>query len=61
VLIGRPVLWALATGGAEGVRELLTTFGSELARIMALCGAVDVAGIDRSLVRGVDDSLGERP
>jgi 4-hydroxymandelate oxidase len=61
VLIGRPVLWALATGGGEGVRGLMTSFGAELARIMALCGAVEVAGIDRSLVRSVDGHPGERP
>jgi len=60
VLIGRPVLWALATGGADGVRELLGSFGEELARVMALCGAVDVAGIDGSLVRSVDGRPGER-
>jgi 4-hydroxymandelate oxidase len=60
VLIGRPVLWALATGGADGVHDLLSTFAAELARIMALCGAVEVGGIDRSLVRRADDSLGER-
>jgi 4-hydroxymandelate oxidase len=61
VLIGRPVLWALTTGGGEGVRDLMTTFGAELARIMALCGAVEVAGIDRSLVRSADGHPGERP
>lgn len=60
VLIGRPVLWALATGGADGVGGLLRTFSAELARIMALCGAAEVGSIDRSLVRWVDDSLGER-
>jgi 4-hydroxymandelate oxidase len=61
VLIGRPVLWALATGGADGVRDLLSTFAAELARVMALCGATEVGGIDRSLVRSVDDRPGERP
>ena len=61
VLIGRPVLWALATGGADGVRALLSGFGAELARIMALCGTTEVSQIDRSLVRGVDGHLGERP
>jgi 4-hydroxymandelate oxidase len=61
VLIGRPVLWALAAGGADGVRDLLSTFAAELARVMALCGAVEVGGIDRSLVRSVDDPRGERP
>lgn len=51
VLVGRPALWALATGGAEGVAGLLRWFGSELRRTMALCGAPSVAHLDRSLVR----------
>jgi 4-hydroxymandelate oxidase len=51
VLVGRPALWALATGGGEGVAGLLRWFGSELRRTMALCGARSVAELDRSLVR----------
>jgi 4-hydroxymandelate oxidase len=60
VLIGRPVLWALATDGAEGVRNLFALFGSELARIIALCAGPQISGIDRSLVRGIDGHPGER-
>ncbi len=60
VLIGRPVLWALATGGAEGVENLLNTFGAEVERVMALCGAVELGAIDRSMVGRVDERLGER-
>ena len=44
-------LWALATGGADGVAGLLRWYESELRRAMALCGAATVADIDRSLVR----------
>ena len=51
VLLGRPVLWALATGGSEGVCSLLRWFEAELSRAMALCGAPNVGAIDRSLVR----------
>jgi isopentenyl diphosphate isomerase/L-lactate dehydrogenase-like FMN-dependent dehydrogenase len=51
VLVGRPSLWALATGGADGVAGLLGWFESELRRAMALCGAATVDGLDRSLVR----------
>jgi isopentenyl diphosphate isomerase/L-lactate dehydrogenase-like FMN-dependent dehydrogenase len=51
VLIGRPSLWAVATGGAEGVAALLRWYKAELRRAMALCGAVTVDGIERSLVR----------
>jgi 4-hydroxymandelate oxidase len=51
VLIGRPTLWALAAGGADGVASLLRWYGTELRRTMALCGAATIEGIDRSLVR----------
>ena len=50
-LVGRPSLWALATGGADGVAALLGWFEAELRRAMALCGAATVDGLDRSLVR----------
>jgi 4-hydroxymandelate oxidase len=50
-LVGRPSLWALATGGAEGVAAMLGWFEAELRRAMALCGAATVDGLDRSLVR----------
>jgi 4-hydroxymandelate oxidase len=51
VLVGRPSLWAVATGGADGVAALLGWFEAELRRAMALCGTGAVADIDRSLVR----------
>jgi 4-hydroxymandelate oxidase len=51
VLIGRPCLWALAAGGADGVASLLRWYETELRRTMALCGAATIEGIDRSLVR----------
>lgn len=50
VLVGRPQLWALATGGEAGVCELLQWLRNELARAMALCGAGCVDDIDRSLL-----------
>jgi 4-hydroxymandelate oxidase len=50
-LVGRPSLWALATGGADGVSNLLRWYESELRRAMALCGAATVDGLDRSLIR----------
>jgi 4-hydroxymandelate oxidase len=55
-LIGRPVIWGLASAGAQGVREVLDTFTGELERAMALCGARSVGELDRDLVasaRGV--------
>jgi 4-hydroxymandelate oxidase len=39
VFLGRPVLWALACGGAEGVRDLLAGLTADLAHVMALAGA----------------------
>ena len=50
-LIGRPSLWALATGGAEGVATLLRWYEAELRRTMALCGAGRVDALDRDLIR----------
>ncbi len=50
-LVGRPSLWALATGGADGVAALLRWYEAELRRTMALCGAATVDALDRSLVR----------
>ncbi len=51
VFVGRPSLWAVATGGASGVAALLRWFETELKRAMALCGAGSVQAIDQSLVR----------
>lgn len=51
VLVGRPVLWALAAGGGPGVTALFEWFGAELARVMALCGAPAVADLSGDLVR----------
>ena len=39
VLLGRPVLWALASGGAEGVRSCLDAVRTDLAHVLALAGA----------------------
>jgi 4-hydroxymandelate oxidase len=48
VFLGRPVLWALACDGADGVRDLLTGMTGDLAHAMALAGArtlTDIAGV----------------
>jgi 4-hydroxymandelate oxidase len=50
-LVGRPSLWAVATGGAEGVAALLRWYEAEVRRTMALCGAGTVDAIERDLVR----------
>ena len=44
VFVGRPVLWALACGGADGVRDLLTGLTEDLAHAMRLAGAAALAG-----------------
>jgi len=51
VLLGRPVLYALAAGGADGVGGLLSWFALEMRRTMALVGAPTIADLDPSLVR----------
>jgi 4-hydroxymandelate oxidase len=48
VLVGRPVLWALAAGGSDGVSRLLAMLTDELDHTMALAGRPSVARIDRS-------------
>jgi 4-hydroxymandelate oxidase len=39
VFLGRPVLWALACGGADGVRALLAGLTDDLSHALALAGA----------------------
>jgi 4-hydroxymandelate oxidase len=50
VFVGRPAIWGLATGGADGVARVLTALGEELARTMALCGVDDAASVPRDTV-----------
>jgi 4-hydroxymandelate oxidase len=51
VLVGRPVRWGLAVGGAGGVSRVLTMLRAELAHVMALVGRPTVGSIDRSVIR----------
>nr|ANY58099.1 Hydroxyacid oxidoreductase [uncultured bacterium] len=50
VFLGRPTIWGLATGGADGVAGVLTALGDELAHTMALCGLDDVRSVPRDTV-----------
>ena len=56
VFLGRPVLWALAAGGAsgqggsDGVADLLTGFADDLAQVMTLAGVRSPAEIGADLV-----------
>lgn len=49
--VGRPVLWGLAVGGAEGAQQVLELLRHELELDMALAGCPTLQSIDRSLVR----------
>lgn len=50
VFVGRPTIWGLATGGADGVAGVLTGLGEELAHTMALCGVDDVRSVPRDTI-----------
>lgn len=50
VLVGRPVLWGLAAGGAEGVHRVFTILQDELAEAMAITGAPRIADIDQAVL-----------
>jgi 4-hydroxymandelate oxidase len=48
--VGRPVLWALATGGEAGVARLFSLLKLDLATVMAVTGRTEVSAINRSLL-----------
>jgi 4-hydroxymandelate oxidase len=50
VLVGRPILWGLAVGGADGVRGVVDTLRGELEAAMALLGAPTLADLTPDLV-----------
>lgn len=52
VLLGRPVLWALAAGGADGAAGCLDAVVSHLEHVMALAGARTPAEVGADLVAG---------
>jgi 4-hydroxymandelate oxidase len=57
VFLGRPVIWSLAAGGADGnggpggVHWLLGTLTEDLAHVMTLAGARDLTEVTADLVR----------
>lgn len=51
VFLGRPILWALATGGAGGVGALLSGLTDELAHAMTLAGVKAMTDLSPDLVR----------
>jgi 4-hydroxymandelate oxidase len=51
VLLGRPILWGLALGGAEGVRAVLDHVRTELELAMALAGCTSCSEIGAGLIQ----------
>jgi 4-hydroxymandelate oxidase len=51
VLIGRPVLWGLATAGQQGAVDILEILRRELDEAMLLCGCTTLSDIDESLLQ----------
>jgi 4-hydroxymandelate oxidase len=50
VLIGRPYLYGLAVGGADGVARVINILRRELEMAMALTGRTSVGQIDRTVI-----------
>lgn len=52
VLVGRPVLWGLASGGQAGVEKALSILREELDLAMALTGCRNLSEVNRALLNG---------
>jgi 4-hydroxymandelate oxidase len=50
VLVGRPILWALASEGADGVSAALEALAADLRHVMAVAGAAGTGDLDPSMV-----------
>jgi isopentenyl diphosphate isomerase/L-lactate dehydrogenase-like FMN-dependent dehydrogenase len=50
-MIGRPVLWGLAAGGEQGVRDVLEMFHREIALAMTLAGCSGCGSVTRDQVQ----------
>jgi 4-hydroxymandelate oxidase len=50
VFVARPALWGLATGGADGVRDVLAGLTDELVHTATLAGVADLTAVPRDLV-----------
>lgn len=50
VFCGRPIIWGLTTGGAQGVVDVLSQLRAELAHAMTLCGVASVERVPRDLL-----------
>jgi len=50
VMVGRPIVWALAAFGEDGVRGVVRRLTTDLERTMAFCGAASLDDLTRDLV-----------
>lgn len=50
VLVGRPQVWALASGGAPAVAQMLRLLRDEFEIALALCGCASPAAVTRALL-----------
>jgi 4-hydroxymandelate oxidase len=50
ILLGRPILYGLGIGGAEGVQRVIEILRAEFEAAMALTGRTTIAAIDRSVL-----------
>jgi 4-hydroxymandelate oxidase len=50
VFVGRPVLWGLAIGGADGAIGVLEALRADLVRAMAFCGAASLDDLSPDLL-----------
>jgi 4-hydroxymandelate oxidase len=50
VFVGRPAMWGLAVGGADGVRDVLDGLTAELAAAMNLLGTPTIADLTDDLI-----------
>jgi len=48
--LGRPILYGLAAGGGEGVRELINQITDEMKRIMSMIGAAEPGKLTRDML-----------
>lgn len=50
ILLGRPILYGLGIGGADGVQRVIEILRTEFEAAMALTGRTSIAAIDRSVI-----------
>jgi 4-hydroxymandelate oxidase len=59
VLVGRPMMWALAAGGEAGVARALAILHDELERALALLGAASIDDLDPSYLVAAGSPVGD--